>query len=218
MSGLEERTVRTPSQLQKPSGWAGRFVLWLMNRRHSRLTDWGLQHVRIDRRHVILDVGCGGGRTVNKLVALASEGKVFGADYSPESVRAARRMNRRWIERGSVDIRQASVTELPFADDTFDLVTAIETHFWWPDLAGGVREIQRVLKRRGQLLIIAEFYDGGKHARFAKLLSRRTGIAALTIDQHREMFATAGFTEVQVTEDAERGWIAASGRKPELAR
>src|SRR5262245_23038650 len=51
------------NQCRKPKGWLGRFFLWEMGGRHSDLTDWGLNRVAIERRHTILDVGCGGGKT-----------------------------------------------------------------------------------------------------------------------------------------------------------
>jgi len=194
----------------------GSLTLWSMNRRHAAVTDWGLQHVRMSPRDVVLDVGCGGGRTVGKLAALATDGKVVGVDYAEASVEASRRENGTWIERGRVEIRQASVSELPFLDDTFDLVTAVETHFWWPDLAHDMREVRRVLKPGGRLAVIAEFYDGGKHAKYADRLSKAIGIASLTLDQHRDMLATADFTDVQVIEDKRRGWLCALGTKPLL--
>jgi len=106
----------------------------------------GLSHVTINMTESILDVGCGGGRTISKLAAMASEGKVFGIDYSEDSVAAARRTNARWIDIGRVEIEQGSVSQLPFADDSFDLVTAIETHLFWPDLPNDFRKIFRVLK------------------------------------------------------------------------
>jgi len=151
---------------------------------------------------------------VAKLAALASDGKVVGVDYAEASVEASRNENATWIERGRVEIRQASVSALPFPNDTFDLVTAVETHFWWPDLAHDVREVRRVLKPGGRLAVIAEFYDGGKHAKYADRLSNAIGIASLTIDQHRDMLAIADFADVQVTEDAARGWLCVLGTKP----
>lgn len=205
---------KRPSQCRKPSGWIGKLTLWSMNRRHSALTDWGLQHVDIGLRDTILDVGCGGGRTVGKLAAAASNGKVVGVDYAEASVDASRRENATAIQRGRVEIRQAPVSALPFPDDTFDLVTAVETHFWWPDLAHDMKEVRRVLKPGCRLAVIAEFYDGGKHARYADRLSKAIGIASLTLDQHRDMLTTADFTDVQIVENEPRGWICALGSKP----
>jgi len=206
---------KTPTQCQHPKGWMGRLVLWSMNRRHSQLTDWGLRHITTQEHEMILDVGCGGGRTVSKLAAAARNGVVHGIDNAAASVAAALRTNRRLVASGRVAIQQASVTDLPFADDTFDLVTAVETHFWWPDLDAGMRESFRVLKPGGQMVVAAEFYNGGKHAKYAERLSQWTTMAILDIDQHQAMFANAGFRDVQIIEESARGWICGRGAKPQ---
>ena len=127
-------------QCRKPTGWLGRLFLWLMQRVHSKLAVWGLQQVSVGKGDTILDVGCGGGAMVRKLAAVAAEGKVYGVDHSEQSVAAARRANRKGTAEGRVEIRKASVSALPFPDDLFDLVTAVETHYFWPDLpAGGTK-------------------------------------------------------------------------------
>lgn len=205
------------AQCRKPSGLFGRFILWDMNRHHSKLTDWGLSHVSIGKSDTILDVGCGGGRTINKLAAIATDGKVHGIDYSEESVIAAHRNNRRWIDIGRVSIREGTVSQLPFPNGTFDLVTAIETHLFWPDLPNDFREIFRVLKSGGQLLIVAEIYRGGKHLEgvrkqiFEKHLAANMNL--LAPDDHRDLFNTAGFSDVQIFEELDKGWICGLGRK-----
>jgi len=189
-----------------------------MNRHHSKLTDWGLSHVSVKPNDKILDVGCGGGRTINKLSALASAGKVYGIDYSEDSVAAARKANARLIDIGLVEIQPGSVSQLPFENDTFDAVTAIETHLFWPNLPQDFREIFRVLKQGGALLIVAEIYRGGKHIEgvrkkiFDKHLAANMNL--LTPDEHRELFTGAGFSDVQIFEELNKGWISAIGTKP----
>src|SRR5258708_7162024 len=116
--------------MSKADGRLGRIVLWRINSSHSRLTDWGLGHVSGGKGDTILDVGCGGGRTMSKLAAIAAEGKVYGVDYSEESVAASTRTNARGIDASRVEIRRGSVSQLPFSDGMFDLVTGVETHFW----------------------------------------------------------------------------------------
>jgi ubiquinone/menaquinone biosynthesis C-methylase UbiE len=203
-------------QCRKPSGWLGRFILWRMNSRHSKSTDWGLAQVSIGKDDTILDVGCGGGRTLSKLAAIATEGKVYGIDYSEQSVAAANRTNARWIDIARVEVRKASVSELPFSDNMFDVVTAVETHFFWPDLPADVREVFRVLKPGSWLLMIAEVYKGAAtmSARLAEKYQPITGLTLLSVDEHRELFAGAGYSDIEVIEERKKGWICGLGRKP----
>ncbi len=168
------------NQCSKPRGWLGRFTLWRMNSGHSKLTDWGLEQISIETSNTILDVGCGGGRTIRKLAAMATQGKVYGVDYSEESVAATKRTNAQWIDGGRVEVRHGSVSQLPFPDGMFDLVTAVETHFWWPNLPGDMREVFRVLKPGGALILIAEIYKGA-NTMAAKLKGR-----LLKCTNHRE--------------------------------
>jgi ubiquinone/menaquinone biosynthesis C-methylase UbiE len=203
-------------QWSKPTGWLGRFTLWRMNASHSKLTDWGLAQISIENNYTVLDVGCGGGRTVSKLAAIATQGKVYGVDYSEKSVAATKRINTQWVNLGRVEVRLGSVSQLPFPDGMFDLVTAVETHFWWPDLPGDMREIFRVLKPGGMLILIAEVYKGANTAvsRLCEKYAPQTGIKLLSVEEHRELFTNAGYSNVQVIEERAKGWICSTGRKP----
>lgn len=221
MSENTDTASRFVNQFRSPAGWFGRFNLRTMNRRHSKLTDWGLAQIRIESDATILDVGCGGGRTVYKLAALAPEGRVHGVDYSEAGVVTSRKTNKLEIQKGRVEIQQAAVSRLPFPDAMFDLVTAVETHFYWPDLLADTREVLRVLKPGATFIIIAEAYKGGKYdkrlQRFADVMARTGAFSHLTVDEHRDLLSRAGFSDVQVIEDYEKGWIFASGRKQILA-
>jgi ubiquinone/menaquinone biosynthesis C-methylase UbiE len=203
------------NQCQKPTGWLGRLILWNMNSRHSKVTDWGLSKISIQKQDIILDIGCGGGRTVSKLATRATGGKVYGLDYSQASVAVAKGTNRSWIEMGRVEIHDGSVSQLPFPANTFDLVTAVETHLWWPDLPADMREVSRVLKPGGMLIIIAEIYKGAntKTAKLAEKYLPMSGMKLLSVDEHRELFANAAYSDIQIIEESSKGWICATGRK-----
>ena len=187
-----------------------------MNASHSGVTDWGLTHVAIEKHYTILDVGCGGGRTISKLANAAPEGKVYGVDYSEESVAASKRTNARSIEAGKIEVHHGSVSQLPFQDNMFDLVTAVETHFWWSNLPGDMREVFRVVKPGGKLVIIAEVYKGANTtvSKLAEKYAQHTGMKLLSVDEHRELFANAGFSDVQIFEQPNKGWICCLGKKP----
>jgi len=200
-------------QVRKPTRWVGRFFLWGMNRSHSSLTDWGLKHVPIERSSSILDVGCGGGRTIQKMAAIATAGEVCGVDYSEGSVAASRAVNAKGIKAGRVEIHHASVSQLPFPDRKFDLVTAVETHYYWPDLPRDAREVLRVTKPGGVLIVIAESYKGSKLDALQAVAMRALGAAHMTLDEHRAWLAAAGFSDVQVDEERGKGWMCVTGRR-----
>ena len=206
-------------QCSKPSGWFGRLTLRNMNHRHAKVTAWGLSHVQVAPGDTILDVGCGGGMTVARLAEMAREGNVHGIDYSEESVAAATRTNQAAIAAGRVSIQHGTVSRLPFPDATFDLVTAVETHYYWPDLNADMREVLRVLKPGGALVMVAEAYKGGKYDRLLRRLETlaERGImqyAHLTRQEHADLLSNAGYTDVQLFEEYEKGWLCAIGRKP----
>jgi len=146
------------NQCRKPSGEQGKQVVDEMNESHFALTSWGMGNISIAPDSIILDVGCGGGRTIHRMAAIASRGKVFGIDYSPDCVAWSRAYNVEWIKEGQVEILQAAVNEMPFKDNYFDIVSAVETVYFWPNLADCFKEIKRVLKPSGKFIIINEAY------------------------------------------------------------
>ena len=185
-----------------------------MNLSHGAMTDWGLQQVLVSRSAAVLDVGCGGGRTVQKLAALASDGMVVGLDYSAASIAVSRDTNAKEIEAGRVQIEQGSVAALPFRDRTFDIVTAVETHYYWPDLPANVREILRVLKPGGTFVLIAETYCGGPFRLLYGIAMPLLRAALLSDAEHRDLLAQAGFIDVATMHRSRRNWICATGRRP----
>lgn len=109
------------------------------------------RHVARDRPLAILDAGCGTGSCMQYLQAY---GRVAGIDIAPEAVGFCR-------QRGLVDLGQASITDLPFADARFDLVTSFDVMSSLDrDLAErALDEFARVLRPGGHLLLRLPAYQ-----------------------------------------------------------
>ena len=150
---------------------------------------------------------------VRRLVTLVPEGNVVGLDYSAASVAVSRETNAKEIAAGRVRIEQGSVAALPFPDRTFDIVTAVETHYYWPDLPANVGEILRVLKPGGTFALIAETYRGGPFRLVYGIVMPLLGAAFLSDAEHRDLLTKAGFTEVATMHRTGTNWICATGRK-----
>ncbi len=125
------------------------------------------------------------------------------------------RMNKQWIDLARVEVREASVSRLPFSEGAFDVITAVETHFWWPALPTDLREVLRVLKPGGRLIIIAEVYKGSQAftSKAVEKYSEKTGMALLSIEEHRALLTDAGYWEVHVIAEPSKGWICCIGSK-----
>ena len=146
---------------------------------------------------------------------MASEGNVYGVDYARGSVAASRKKNAELIMRGRVDIRQAAVSQLPFSTDSFDLVTAVETQYYWPELANDMREVLRVLKPGGTLIVIAESYRNGAYNAIQRPVMKVLKSINLSVDDQRELFSKAGYIDVRIIGEKKKGWICAIGKKPD---
>ena len=198
---------RLLSQSGKPRGRFGRFLVRGMNFGHSGLTRWGLTKVEIPENATVLDIGCGGGRALERLASLAILGKVVGIDYSEDSVAVARKRNQRLIATGRVEVLHGSVSSMPFPDATFDCVSAVETYYFWPDIAADLAEVRRVMKPSGQIVIIAGMYRGSRFDKRNMRLIRAGGMRCFSVQEFEETLQDAGFSAVAVSVEPRKGWV-----------
>ena len=74
----------------------------------------------------------------------------------------------------------------------------------------------RVTKTGGTLVLIAEIYKAAKTpaAKFAEKYASRMGMKLLSASEHHELCTNAGYSDVQVIEERDKGWICCTARKP----
>ena len=201
-------------QYRCPTGRAGSLVAASMNRHHKQLTLWGLSKVEIGSGFMILDVGCGGGKTVNRLAELAPQGKVFGIDYSADMVEYSKKVNKKLIAQSRVEIVEGSVEKIGFPDDGFDLVTAFETYYFWGNFPDALTEIKRVLKPGGKMLLVNEMIQDGLYEVTHAKLIEETHVRLIPLEEMRKAMQLAGFVGVQVFTETDSPWNAVLARKP----
>ena len=201
-------------QFRRPHGEEGHAVVEGMNESHYELTGWGLAFTGFAGVTAMLDIGCGGGRTVERLAALAPQAHVTGIDHSADCVRWAAERNRAAVDAGRVRILQADVAALPFADGAFGRVFAVETAYFWPDLPRGLAEAARVTAPGGQLVLIHEAYataDAPFAARNAELLTK--GMRIPSPEEFSALLRTAGFARVATHTRPENNWLCCVAEK-----
>ena len=140
----------------------------------------------------MLDIGCGGGATLKRLLKRSPDGKVYGIDISEESVVKAKNVNKQLLSK-QVFVQQGSADSLPWEDHKFDIVTAVETIYFWPNLPKCFQEVKRVLKPGGQFAIIIEVIDGDSI--WTNVVD---GMTAYSPEMLKNMLEQAGFGDVEV--------------------
>jgi len=95
----------------------------------------------------VLEVGCGTGLVLSRIARFASSAR--GVDLSPGMLERAR-------ERG-LDVREGSVTALPFSDAEFDVTCSFKVLAHVPEIETALGEMLRVTRPGGHVL--AEFYN-----------------------------------------------------------
>ena len=180
------------SQCARPEGALGRVMLSFMNYTHAPLTNWGLNLVDVQDGWTMLDVGCGGGFTIRRLLKRSKDAQVYGIDISEESVAKARQINADVLDK-QVFVQQGSAEKLPYEDRMFDLVTAVETVYFWPNLPSCMQEVRRVLKHGGHFAIMVEVVDTD-----SKWTNMVEGMTAYTPEQLKTLLDDAGFAQTEI--------------------
>lgn len=171
----------------------GKFMLSMMNSMHNKKALWAInQHITLKGCEDILDIGCGGGQNISHLLKRTS-GKVFGMDYSSASVSASLRKNEKEANAKRTEVVQANVSSIPFDSETFDVVTAFETIYFWSEIANDFKEVYRIIKPGGRFFVCNEISEFNKQSQRWKNI---IDMQVYTVEEIASLMLSAGFNKV----------------------
>ena len=200
------------SNTKKPEGFFGKMMVNGMNGGgHAQMANWALSSMQIKEDGQILDIGCGGGANIARLLQRAPKGVVQGIDYSSVSVAKSSKVNAKAIAEGRCKVQEASVVKLPFGENAFDLITAFETIYFWPDIEHCFGEVKRVLKPGGQFVIVNE--SDGSGPMDAKWESLIEGMHTYKPEEIRLHLSNVGFKAIDIRKDEDKHWLMVTAEK-----
>ncbi len=126
-----------------------------MREEHLHIAEKMLSQMTFAPNDKILDVGCGAGWLCGLLVDRVPQGQVVGMDVADAMVRRARKA---YADRINLMFITAGVDDIPWDDNFFNKAVSVESAYYWPDPAQGLREILRVLQPEGTLSILINLY------------------------------------------------------------
>lgn len=197
----------------KPEGIGGKIMVHMMNTGHSSMAEWGFTHLEIAEENICLDIGCGGGANVKRLLEKAPYGKVTGIDYSEISVKKSQKINKEETASGRCEILQGNVMELPFGNEAFDVITAFETIYFWPDIHDAFGQVYRVLKNTGTFMICNEL--NGENSKEEKWTDTIQGMKIYHSGQIEKALEGAGFTDIKIYKN-KKGWLCVVCKKDKM--
>ncbi|MDO5970219.1 class I SAM-dependent methyltransferase [Flavivirga aquimarina] len=154
---FNEDNKLTPKELAKhlrqPEGEIGKEVGLQMNKGNKHICLNSYKVLNPKNKDYILEIGMGNGFFVKDLLKMADNLNYSGIDFSHIMINEATIKNKEFITSGKVSFKQASIEKLPFNDGAFDCITTTNTLYFWPQPQDNAKELLRVLKPGGKLLI-----------------------------------------------------------------
>lgn len=196
-------------QLARPHGWLGPVTGWILDRANQRLNEQVIDMLDPRAGERILEIGFGGGVGLAQLLARCPEARIAGAEISTSMLAGARRRFRAALDAQTLELREASALSLPWPDGSFDGVFTINTIYFWPDAMGGLREILRVLRPWGRLILGVRSQATLRRAGFAA-----KGFLTPSYDDVATWLGRAGFRQMRMFEDRGRGMAAIFAERP----
>jgi len=182
------------TQCMKPHGEEGVETIQNMNENHKEISEFAFEKVNVGENDKILDIGCGGGVNIEKFLKLTSE-NVDGLDYSEVSVAESIKRNKEAVDYGRCKVIQADVRDMPIDDESYDMASAFETIYFWPEIGETFKEVSRIIKPNGQFMI-AQGTDGN-HPDDEKWLATVEGMHVYTANDLEKYLLDASFKSVE---------------------
>jgi ubiquinone/menaquinone biosynthesis C-methylase UbiE len=188
------------SQLRKPSGLIGRFVTSsLLNRGNVPMNQLTLTLLDLAPDDDVIEVGFGGGDLISRMSAVVVQGRIAGADFSPEMVEVCEKRFAPLLRAGRLELRCASAESLPYSSGLFTKACTVNTIYFWPDPIGPLTELQRVLRVGGRLVLCFNPRETLQKVPFTKY-----GFSYYEPGQVRELLKKAGFGSIEMVSGSSR--------------
>ena len=140
-------------KFRRPDGLAGRWVSTIMRKRNREPYEWTLSTLDIRPDDHVLEIGFGPGYGLSRVLSIVRQGNgtISGVDFSKTMCDTAARAIRREAGADGVVLKEGEASALPFDDNSFTKVFAVNVLYFWPDLVPCFQEVFRVTAPGGKI-------------------------------------------------------------------
>ena len=182
------------SQFAKPTGFFGKILAKGMARGHKDFYKNTAKAMNLKNDDKFLEIGFGSGLFIKKYVSNIT--RIAGLDYSEDMVKLANDFNKNLVESGKAEFKHGDVTSIPWEDNEFSIIVAIETFFFWSEPEKSLKEIFRVLMPGGRLFIEMAYNkdDGLNHEKLVKKMN----LKLYSSNEMKKLLKDAGFSDFAI--------------------
>ena len=183
-------------QARKPTGLIGRYLMTkIFNNVNADLNTFVKELLNLQREDNVLEVGFGPGKLINEMAGITVKGVVEGIDYSRAMLKQAGKVNKQYIATEKVKLHQGDCSSLPFDNESFDKLCSLNTLYFWKDPKKYFREMFRVLKPGGS--IVVGFRDDKQ---MSKLNLSKEIFTTYSQNEVISLLYNSGFSDARVAE------------------
>ncbi|MEE1003248.1 MAG: class I SAM-dependent methyltransferase [Acutalibacteraceae bacterium] len=136
------------SQFKKPRGFFGKCCCIVMNVINNAMYRRVLQYIDADEKTKILDIGYGNGYLINRIYKKYSS-IIYGIDISEDMKKEAEKRNEQGVKNGNIKLSVGDCCNCVYSDNFFDIITTVNTVYFWQSSEVGLAEMYRILKPNG---------------------------------------------------------------------
>lgn len=141
-------------QASRPSGLVGRYLMTrIFNKANAAINQRVKTSLNLSSTDHVLEIGYGPGKLINAIASTTTEGQVQGIDYAKVMFQEASRLNKSFISSGTVSLTLGQSDNLPYPNNHFDKVCAVNVIYFWQNPSIHLKEVHRVLRPGGSLVL-----------------------------------------------------------------
>ena len=197
--------VKFFNNTRKPTGILGKIMIIRMNIHHKNLVKWAIKNFPKMNPASILDIGCGGGKNALELLKNYKKANLVAVDYSPVSVKNSKKTLSKEIKNNRCVVEEQNVLDLTLEKESFDLITAFETVYFWGDLNKAFSNVRNCLKEKGKFIIIHE--NDGLIDNVEELESMIDGLRLYKFEEMEAALKEVGFSKVEKIHHEIEPWL-----------
>ena len=198
-------------QMKHPQGFMGKMTLLLMKKNAAPVNNWAAKYIPTQSTNKALDLGCGCGLQTQRLLSNCRKGFVTAIDSSSLACEFTQSQIQNEADLARCKVLHTGLKDANFSDESFNVVTAFDSMYFWDSAEDTIEEIFRVTSPNGIVAICNTYTDA---AESTNPWAEDEQVRIYGEYEIVDLLEAAGYKDVVIYNNFKKPWICVVGRKP----